>query len=692
MRKNVLRTGIVAGLLVSGAAQAQTTLYGVTTANEIFTISNVNAPGAINGPYAISGVASGQMLAALDARPGNGALYALGYDSVTQMAELYTISNSGTVYTANAVSGTLASMDLGSTSNAAFDFVSTADNEIRVVGRNGNNYLMNADNGTVTSTGTSGLSFAGGDLYSGLTSALAATAYTNSYYGADATDEVGYDAVNNVLVKMDAGSYLNGFMNTSNTLHSIGATTGVVFNALGSIGMDTWYDSTTYSNSIYMTGSTLLSGAHLYKYDLTSATGALTDLGAIGSGSLNVRDIAFGALGAKTGSLAGHLVTGLSLNLRKLIYFDSQNPSNISKVVSLSGMASGQSMVGIDYSANGNLYGLGYNSGSHTYQLYTIDSATGTVTAINSTPMSLNLGSDDGSGNYVNTGFRFMATSDNLIRVIGNNGSVNSVIDANTGAVIETDTALQYITGDASFGLTPRVTSMAYTGFSGDTSTHMFGFDANTGAMVMFDNNNTATGFGIGSSGYISTSLGLGSVLSLLSGTAAYNNAYMNIAYDAATNTNIGFIAANYLGDSSLQQNYAVMYDMSDMLTGYHRGTSVSPVPVGTIGYGTPVKDIAIRRSGLGTTAIGTPVAHVNDLLVYPNPAITNTNVVLPAMAITTVQVDVIDLNGRIDRSFQYAPGAMQLQVDLGGLPTGLYSVRVYDPTSGYYNLKVVKE
>ena len=692
MKKNLLRTGIVAGLLVSGAAQAQTTLYGITTANEIFTITNVNTPSAINGPYTISGIASGQMLAGLDARPSNGALYAIGYDSVTQMAELYTISNSGTVYTANAVSGTLASMNLGSTSNVALDFVSTADNELRVVGRNGNNYLMNADNGTVTSTGTPGLSFAGGDLYSGLTSSLAATAYTNSYYGADATDEVGYDAVNNVLVKMDAGNYLNGFLNTSNTLHAIGITTGIVFNATGSIGMDAWYDSSTYSNSIYMTGSTLLGGAHLYKYDLSSVTGTLTDLGAIGSGSLNVRDIAFGALGAGSASVSGRMVTGLSLNLRKLIYFDSQNPSNISKVVSLSGMASGQSMIGIDYSANGNLYGLGYNSGSHTYQLYTIDSATGAVSAVNSAPFSLNLGSDDGSGNYVNAGFRFMATGTNMIRVIGNNGATNSVIDATTGAVVETDTALSYVTGDLSFGLSPRITTMAYTGFSGDTSTQMFGFDASTGNMVMFDNNNTSAGFGIGSSGYINTGIGLGSVLSLLSGTAAYNNAYMNISYDAATSSNVGFIAANYLGDSSLQQNYSVLYNMSDMLTGYHRGTSVTPVPAGTIGYGTPVKDIAIRRSGLGTTAIENPVANTNDLLVYPNPVVSNTHIVLPGMAIATVTVDVIDLNGRIDRTFQYAPGAQELDVDMSRLTTGLYSVRVYDPASGYYNLKVVKE
>jgi hypothetical protein len=84
--------------------------------------------------------------------------------------------------------------------------------------------------------------------------------------------------------------------------------------------------------------------------------------------------------------------------------------------------------------------------------------------------------------------------------------------------------------------------------------------------------------------------------------------------------------------------------------------------------------------------------ATTNYLLVYPNPAITSTNIVLPEMAATTVMVDVIDLNGRIDRSFQYTPGALQLQVDMSGLPAGLYSMRVYGLTSGYYNLKVVKE
>ena len=691
MKNKLLSAAFVAGVLFSNASQAQT-FYGITTANAIFTMSNPATPSVISGPFSVSGVAAGQVLVGLDSRPSNGALYALGYDSVTQMAELYMINASGSVYSATAVSGTLASMNLGSTNNAAFDFVSTTDNQIRVVGRNGNNYIMSAVTGNVMTTGTSGLSFAGGDLYSGLSSALAATAYTNSFYGADATQEVGYDAVNNVLVKMDAGSYLNAFNNTSNTLHSIGTTTGVVFATGGSIGMDAWYDTATHSNAVYLTGSTLVSGAHLYKYDLSSVTGTLIDLGAIGSGSLNVRDIAFSALGASSASVAGHLVTGLSLNLRNLIYFDSQNPSNISKVVSLTGMTTGQTMIGIDYAANGNLYGLGYNSGSHTYQLYTIDSATGSVSAVNSSPLALNLGTDNGSGNYVNAGIRFIPTLTNRIRVLGNNGTVNAQIDATTGVVVETDTAAQYVTGDVSFGASANITSVAYTGYNGDTTTQMFGFDANSGAMIMFDRNNVSGGLGIGSSGFISTDVSLNTILNLFLHTSSYNNAYMNIAYDAATASNIGFMASNFNGDSgTIQQNYGLMYDMTGMLTGYHRGTSVSPTPMGKIGYGTPVKDLAVRRAS-GPTGIASFANNVNQLLVYPNPVMSNTHVVLAKVSTGVVTVDVIDMNGRIDRSYQYAPGSDLLDVDMSTLPTGLYSVRVFDPSVGYYNLKVVKE
>ncbi len=692
MKRRLLTVAMAAGMLFPAILQAQTTLYGITNANAIFTMSDVMTPSAISGPYAISGVASGQVLVGLDARPSTGVLYALGYDSLASMGELYTITGSGSSYTATAVSGTLASLNLGLTNNVAMDFVSTADNQIRIVGRNGNNYIMSALDGTVTSTGTSGLSFGLGDLHSG-TGMLAATAYTNNFYGADATQEVGYDAVNNVLVNMDEGSFANGFNNVSNTIHSIGASIGTTLTALGSVGMDTWFDTVTHTNTIYLTGSPLLSGAHLYSYAMGGVSGTITDLGAIGSGSLNVRDIAFQTTRDSV-SAAGHLLTGLTLNLRNLVYFNANNPGNILREVTLRGMTAGQEMVGIDYAANGTLYGLGYNSIAHNYQLYTIDSLTGSVTAVNPTAVSLNLGTDDGSDNYINAGFRFISTATNRIRVTGNNGATNATIDATTGAIVSTDAALQYITGDASFGAAPNITSIAFTGYAVDTVTQMFGFDASTGSLVMFDNSNGLVGFGDGSSGFINTDISLNSVLSLLAHTSSYNNSSINIMFDPATMSNIGFMTSNYLGDSGTAQlNYSVLYDMSSMLTAYHKGTTGSPTTVGRIGYGTPLKDIAIRRAAPVSTGIIAYTGNTsNDLLVYPNPVISQTRVVLDVTPVSDVFVDIIDLNGRVDRSFQYAPGTNLLDIDMSRLPTGLYSVRVSGNDIGFHNLKVVKE
>jgi len=684
--KNKLLTAFIAASLLCGTINAQTTLYGIINGNAVFSMNNVNIPSNINGPYLVSGVATGQELVALDVRPSNGVLYALGYDSVALMAELYRLTASGTTYTATAVSGTLASMNLGVTNNATLDFVPTIDNEVRIIGRNGNHYIMNADNGTVMTTGSGTLGFALGDINAAKAVVLAGTAYTNSFYGSDATQEVGYDAVNNVLVTFDAGNFSNGFNNASTTVHSVGTGTGSVLLATGGIGMDIWYDTMTHNNTVFMTASTIVAGAHLYKYDMGGSTGTLTDLGAIGAGSLQVRDIAFATNRDSVTVAAGRMITGLSLNMRNLVYFDVAHPRIIHKVVPLNGIASGQSMVGIDYSSNGMLYGLGYNSVAQTYQLYMIDSATGHATAVNTTAASLNLGTDDGSGNNINAGFRFIATAPGRIRVTGNNGDTNVELDATTGAVAATNTALQYVTGDSHFGAAANLTSLAYTGFNNDTATQMFGFDANTGDMVMFNP-------GDGTSGYISTGLDLNSTLNLLLHNSAYNNAHINIMYDQPSNANIGFIAANYVGDSSAQQNYSVLYDMSSMLTAYHKGTAGAPVSVGDVGYGIPVKDMtATRYYTPPATGIANYAANVvNDLFVFPNPAISNARILLPFASEGNVWVYIIDMNGNMLRTYKYEPRSYQLDVDVSTLPAGIYDVHVSGKGVGDHNLKLEK-
>ena len=144
MKRNLLAAIVGAGTMMGTASYAQTTLYGITDANTIFSISDVSTPSSIAGPFAVSGVASGQFLVGLDSRPSTTALYALGYDSLTNTAQLYTIGHSGSTYTASAIGSAASGVTLGSAHYAGFNIVSTVDNQIRIVGRNGNNYIMNA--------------------------------------------------------------------------------------------------------------------------------------------------------------------------------------------------------------------------------------------------------------------------------------------------------------------------------------------------------------------------------------------------------------------------------------------------------------------------------------------------------------------------------------------------------------------
>ena len=64
----------------------------------------------------------------------------------------------------------------------------------------------------------------------------------------------------------------------------------------------------------------------------------------------------------------------------------------------------------------------------------------------------------------------------------------------------------------------------------------------------------------------------------------------------------------------------------------------------------------------------------------------------LPVVPTSATYIYVIDLNGHVDRTYQYAPGSYELDVDMSSLPTGLYSVRIIEPQQMDYNLKVVKQ
>ncbi|HXS35928.1 MAG TPA: DUF4394 domain-containing protein [Flavipsychrobacter sp.] len=666
MKNKLLLLGIAASLFASAGAQAQTT-FGLTSDNRIFVMANVNAPSAITALDTVSGMASGQTLVAIKFNAANGMLYGLGYNAGSTNAQLYTISTTATsgMYMATALSSSTVSLNLGSGNSVGFDFISTFSNQIKVVGTNGNTYTISATDGSVLSTGTTSPAYATGDLHSGTTAAVGATAYTNGFYGADAMSEFGYDLNNNDIVRFDSTDFT--------TLHTVGAF-GLTL-ALGSaVGMDTWYDTGAHINHIYMVATGITGGSMLYEVNRT--TGIAANIGVIGSGSITVRDIAVQRMHDTT-ALSGHLMAALSLNMRNLELFDANNPGTIRNVISISGVTSGQTMMAIDFRpANLMLYGLGYNATSKAYQIYTINMSTGAATAVNSTPFNLDLGSTANG----NVAFNFDPVTD-MIRVIGTSSSsanVNVQIYPTTGAVAATDSSIMYMSGDVNAGMTANLGSVAYTnGYNNAKSTQQIGIDNTTGAMVMFQ---------AGSSAAMSTLISLTGILDGVLGLGANNNGYIDIYYDSISNSNVGYLATNTYGNADVTDgNYSNFYTLDP--------SSGSTSKVSSVGPGVPVKSMAVRKdySGLKASFVNNVTANSNNLLIYPNPTSGEARIVLSNPATTTVYVDIMNMNGQVLRSYEYGVGSYNLDLDISNLPTGYYSAHVMQDGYATQNIKLIK-
>ncbi len=637
MGKKILFTFLAFLLIVVKNTTAQT-IFGLTSSNQVFVMSNANAPSSISGPYSVSGVASGQTLTSLDFNPYNGTLYALGYDSIMMHAQLYTINTSS--WTASAVGSSVMSMNLGSAANVGFNFMSTTNNMIRVVATNGNNYIVNAVDGSLSATGSSGISYATGDIHYGSAATIGATAFTNSFYGADATNEIGYDISNNSVVTFDNTNTYN--------IHTTGLS-GILISTGSSVGVDVYYDSASHNNTIYLSATPALGvGASLYT--VSSTTGAAVNVGVIGSGTLSVRGISVQIKRNVPASISGQMVIGLTLNMRNLVFFDSYNPGIIRNSISLHGVASGQVMMAIAVSPqNHQLYGLAYNSATLQYQLYIIDTATGNVTPVNNAPATLNLGANSNAA----IGIAFNPQTGYLH--LAGNGGMNVMINAATGLVAVTDSNMYYAAGDMHFGTGTNVGSISYTNdYVGASSTQMTGVDFNTGALVSFSS---------GSNSSLTTVLDLSTLL----GLGANSNGHVDYFYDSLTATNILYIATNSNGYTGGTNNYTKFY---------HSNSPAAP-PVSNGDMNTPVKSVAVAKTYSGSAFVANTNSNASQLQVYPNPVLDEAHVMLPSPATSKVYVALTDVSGHVVCKYEYATGITRLDIDMSSLPTGYYTATI---------------
>lgn len=250
-----------------------------------------------------------------------------------------------------------------------------------------------------------------------------------------------------------------------------------------------------------------------------------------------------------------------ALSNGKIYTFDAKTPSTlIGTPLTIIGIGSGQTLVGIDYRPNtAELIGLGYDFGSGKARLYAINTTTGTAAPIGSNDITLELGSGP-------VGFDFNPTVDR-IRVVGANNK-NYRLNPNNGAIAATDQNLKYKTGDVNEGKDPFIGTCAYTNsYIGATSTALYDFDDSLNVFSLQSPPNDG-------------------VLNSLAGPSGLmintveRSSDMDIYFDKATSANTAFFVAN---PNSTQNDNLYTVNLS---TG-------AATLVGLIGSGLAVQDIA---------------------------------------------------------------------------------------------------
>ncbi len=166
----------------------------------------------------------------------------------------------------------------------------------------------------------------------------------------------------------------------------------------------------------------------------------------------------------------------------RLVSFDRATPGTIRSTMAVTGLQSGENLVGIDYRpADGLLYGVG-SSG----RLYTVDPATGTATL----KSTLSVDATDTTAPFTalagtDFGVDFNPAADRL-RVVGNTGQ-NLRINVDTGAT----TTDGNINGGAA---ATAVTASAYTNsFAGTGSTTLYALDSATDTLYVQNPPNNGT-------------------------------------------------------------------------------------------------------------------------------------------------------------------------------------------------------
>lgn len=314
----------------------------LTAAGRIMSFDRTT-PGTAKTTATVTGLPSGESLLGIDIRPADDKLYGL--------------TNTGGIYTIDPVSG-VATRKSTLVANAGdaftalsgtafgFDFNPAAD-RLRVISNTGQSLRINVDTGATITDGSINGGAAG--------TTVTAAAYTNSFAGTGTTQ----------LWDIDTGTDTVYLQNPPNDGTLTGAIPlGVDASAANGFDIDA-------SNNVGLAALTVGGRTSLYRINLAPAAGAsaATLVGQIGDGA-EVRGLAVRQKAAPT-------VVGLTFNSR-LVTFKHTAPGTLTSNVAISGLNTGESVVGMDMRpSDGKLYAL-----TVAGRLATIDPSTGVATVV----------------------------------------------------------------------------------------------------------------------------------------------------------------------------------------------------------------------------------------------------------------------------------------------------------------------
>jgi hypothetical protein len=284
--------------------------------------------------------------------------------------------------------------------------------------------------------------------------------------------------------------------------------------------------------------------------------------------STALRSAALGTLLAGAAALpaAAQTVYGLT-GTNTLIAFNATAPTVALSNTAITGITSGQTIVGLDFRPNtGELFALGYDAAAQTGRLYVINLTTGAATPVGTAAVSMPLG---GAGARI--GFDFNPTVDR-IRVVSSANQANLRLNPVTGGIAATDLSLVYAATDPNTGALPGVGAVAYTNsYIGSTATTLYDIDETSSRLLTQNPPNN---------GVLNT---VGTLTTPTTGTGQSTD--LDIYFNPATGANTAYMSAAVSGVAGFT---STLYTVNL--------TTAAATQVGTIGT-TPleVRDIAVQ-------------------------------------------------------------------------------------------------